>query len=193
MGESREALVLAKCQEGEQEGFSQFFEMFRGYICSLCSRMSADQEDALDLYQESCLAIFRGMRSVRQGTPLKPWVRRVTLNVCLNEHRKRSSRLSVTTVSREDVDAGTPMAGVYRSGASDPQEEAESGEIRDFISRAVRLLNPDFRAVVILFHQEGLSYREIADVTGWPVGTVKTNLFRARKALAAMMSEWKVR
>ena len=87
MADVSEALVLARCQEGEQEGFRQFFDMFRGYIYSLCYRMTGNREEVLDLCQESYLAIFRGIKTVRPGCPLKPWVRRVTLNVCLNHRR----------------------------------------------------------------------------------------------------------
>ncbi|HHX28325.1 MAG: RNA polymerase sigma factor [Bacillota bacterium] len=195
MADVSEALVLARCQEGEQEGFRQFFDMFRGYIYSLCYRMTGNREEVLDLCQESYLAIFRGIKTVRPGCPLKPWVRRVTLNVCLNHRRRWMARIQEEAVAwighlePGNVDSLSGIAGATQDG---PARQVELKETRDMLSRAMEALSPEQRMVVILFHQEGLSYREICDETGWPLGTVKTNLFRARKVLARVMGDYRL-
>jgi RNA polymerase sigma-70 factor (ECF subfamily) len=193
MADISEALLLRRCQEGEQEGFQQFFDMFRGYIYSLCYRMTGNREEVLDLCQESYLAIFRGIKTVRPGCPLKPWVRRVTLNVCLNYRRRQMARIREEAVSW----AGHPepweadsLSGVAWATQGGPASQVELRETRDMLWRAMETLSAEQRMVVILFHQEGLSYREICEETGWPVGTVKTNLFRARKALARVMGDY---
>jgi RNA polymerase sigma-70 factor (ECF subfamily) len=194
MADVSEALLLKRCQEGDQEGFRQFFDMFRGYIYSLCYRMTESREEVLDLCQESYLAIFRGIKTVRPGCPLKPWVRRVTLNVCLNHRRRQMARIQEEVVSwaghLDPAQAGS-LSGIAAASTQDaPADQVEMGETRDMLRRAMEALSAEQRMVVILFHQEGLSYREICEETGWPIGTVKTNLFRARKALARAIGDY---
>jgi RNA polymerase sigma-70 factor (ECF subfamily) len=193
MADISEALLLRKCQEGEEEGFRQFFDMFRGYIYSLCYRMAESREEVLDLCQESYLAIFRGIKTVRPGYPLKPWVRRVTLNVCLNHRRRRMARIREEVAAwaghLDPLDAGSlSAAGTSQDG---PAGQVELGEIRDMLQRAMEALSVEQRMALVLFHQEGLSYEEICEETGWPLGTVKTNLFRARKALARAIGDYR--
>ncbi len=184
---------MADISEAEQEGFQQFCDMFRGYIYSLCYRMTGNREEVLDLCQESYLAIFRGIKTVRPGCPLKPWVRRVTLNVCLNCRRRQMARIQEEAVSwsgyPEPAEADS-LGGVAAATQDGPAVQVELGETRDMLRRAMEALSVEQRMVVILFHQEGLSYREICEETGWPIGTVKTNLFRARKALARVMGDY---
>jgi RNA polymerase sigma factor (sigma-70 family) len=83
------------------------------------------------------------------------------------------------------------LSGIAAASTQDaPADQVEMGETRDMLRRAMEALSAEQRMVVILFHQEGLSYREICEETGWPIGTVKTNLFRARKALARAIGDY---
>lgn len=174
MPESPEAPEIALCKKGDEEGFRRLFEAYRGYVYSLCFSVSFDREEALDICQEVFLAVFRGMKSVRSGAPLKPWLRRVAVNVCLNYIASSRSGARNHPVDMNDLGI---LAG------DDPVGEVEGEEARWEIRRALGSLQPDQRLAVVLFHQEELSYEEIAAATGWPLGTVKTNLFRGRKEM----------
>ncbi len=175
MPTSPEASIIALCQKGDEEGFRRLFETYRGYVYSLCYRVSFDREEALDMCQEVFLAVFRGLKSVRAGAPLKPWLRRVAVNVCLNY------RDSARSGNRAEPVDGVALGSVSTDG--DPVYEMEHEEATRAIQQALGALSADQRLAVVLFHQEELSYQEISEVTGWPVGTVKTNLFRGRKQM----------
>lgn len=134
----------------------------------------------MDACQEVFLAVFRCLGRVREDAPLKPWLRRVTVNVCLNyRDSPRSGRGTVPVDGQGSAGSPSDPWGV----APDPAREAEMAETRDAVRAAIAELPPDQRLAVVLYHQEGQSYEEIASATGWPLGTVKTNLYRGRKEL----------
>lgn len=134
----------------------------------------------MDTCQEVFLAVFRGLGSVREDAPLKPWLRRVTVNVSLNYRDSPRSGRRIVPVDGNGP-AGDPSGTL--GVAPDPARVAELAETRDAVLAAIAGLPPDQRLAVVLYHQEGQSYEEIASVTGWPLGTVKTNLYRGRKEL----------
>lgn len=186
-----EGPVIARCQKGDEDGFRQFMDLYRGYVYLLCHSMSRDKEEALDLCQEVFLAAFRAVKSVRQGAPVKPWLRRVAVNTCLNYGRSPRSGLRLQLTAEGTLDAphlgGAAQAGIFRGSDGDPAEQVESMETRQAVRQAMNSLTPDQRLAVVLFHQEGLTYEEIVAETGWPLGTVKTNLYRGRKQLGRLM------
>ena len=182
-----EDLALALCQKGDEEGFRQLMSIYRGYVYSLCYSVIRDREESLDMCQEVFLAAFRGVGSVRTGVPLKPWLRRVAVNVCLNYRRSPRSgallQLTADGVIDGRGDGTREVASTAGGWDGDPAEQVESKEAGSAVRAAMKDLPPDQRLAVLLFHQEGLSYNEIAAETGWPAGTVRTNLYRGRKEL----------
>ncbi len=186
MRESQSAPEVARCKEGDEEGFRRLFEGYRGYVYSLCFSIVSDRDEALDACQEVFLAVFRGIASVRDDAPLKPWLRRVAVNVCLNYNASaRSGRRTVPVDG--DMLLDSQVCRQVGAAIADPARMAEDHETRDAIRDAIGRLHPDHRLAVVLFHQEGLTYDEIGAVTGWPLGTVKTNLYRGRKEMGRQL------
>ncbi|MGE5580534.1 MAG: RNA polymerase sigma factor [Bacillota bacterium] len=180
MSQSPDAVALSLCRRGQEEGFRRLIDTYRGYIYSLCFSIISDREEALDACQEVFLAVFRGLRNVREDAPLKPWLRRVTVNVCLNyRDSPRSGRRAVPVDGQESGGGPSHLFGTD----PDPARVAELAETRVAVRAAIAELPADQRLAVVLYHQEGQSYDEISSATGWPLGTVKTNLYRGRKEL----------
>lgn len=186
MRESPEALAIALCQKGDEEGFRCLYDTYCSYVYSLCFSIVCDRDEALDACQEVFLAVFRGVKSVRAGAPLKPWLRQVAVNVCLNYKASARSGTRSLPVNGDCLD-GDSVSRLASAGSADPVRAAEDGEARQAIRRALGSLHPDQRLAVVLFHQEGLTYEEIAAASGWPRGTVKTNLYRGRKQLGKQL------
>lgn len=185
-----ESTVIAKCQVGDEDGFRQFMDLFRGYIFTLCYSVSHDREESLDLCQEVFLNAFRAIGSLRQGAPVKPWLRRIAVNTSLNYRRSPRSGIHMQLTADGTLDGlqdRTSGAGDPGGLDGDPAEQVESLEAGEAVRRAIKSLPQDQRLAVVLFHQEGMSYDEISAETGWPLGTVKTNLFRGRKELGRLM------
>ncbi len=194
MVDTRESQAIADSKRGDEEGFRYLHDAYRGYVYSLCLSIVSDRDEALDVCQEVFLAVFKGIGSVRDGVALKPWLRRVAVNVCLNYAGSARSGFRTAPARDEALDAAATRMPAARSfagrPASDPAKEAEDSEERDAVREAMRGLPPDQRMAVALYHQESLAYEEIADLTGWPLGTVKTNLYRGRKAIGRRLRSY---
>lgn len=113
----------------------------------------------------------------RTGSPLWPWLRRITTNTCLNRLRDEAKRPE--TLAWDD--AARELES--KEGGPNPETTAALAWDRDVLDQALARLPALHRIVVVLRHEEDLTYEQIADVTNLPLGTVKTYLFRARAKL----------
>ncbi len=154
-------------------------------------RMTRSEEEAEDLVQETYIRAFRFQEQFEAGTNLKAWLFRILTNTFINEYqrRKRSRQvLDAATAEQETTD------GVLIHELSESQRSPESmlvdRSVSDDVQRALDALPDDFRVAVVLCDIEGLSYKEIAEVMGTPVGTVMSRLFRGRRLLQTSLKEF---
>ncbi|MGE5404664.1 MAG: RNA polymerase sigma factor [Candidatus Saccharibacteria bacterium] len=189
--ETDDRQLVLQCRQGREDAYRELLSRYEGYIYSLCYRLCGHREDALELAQESMLRIVTGLDSYQVNRPFKPWLRQVVVNVCLNFLRKRApDMLSLEEPFQDNLS----LADMLASG-DDPQKSVEWTETQDSLKQAMGRLPPQLRLVLTLRHQEEMSYQEIAETTGMPVGTVKTHLFRARSLLRTALSDvygWEV-
>lgn len=136
-----------------------------------------NREDALDATQDVFLRVLPAIKRFRSGSPLWPWLRRITTNNCLNRLRAAASRPEMLA-----WDEAAPELEARDDGPG-PETAAELAWDRDLVQQALAELPAIQRIVVVLRHEEDLTYEQIADVTQLPLGTVKTHLFRARRKL----------
>ncbi|MCL5058614.1 MAG: RNA polymerase sigma factor [Actinobacteria bacterium] len=177
--------LIIRCREGDEEACRLLLSRYEAYVYRLCLKISGLREDALDYTQEALVKILTGLDNFQLGRPFKPWLRQVTVNVCLNCLRRRAPQ----TVSLEQpVADGVVLGDTLEGSAEDPADVAEWQDAREVIRQAVSRLLPQQRLVLVMRHQEGLSYEEIAAATDLPLGTVKTYLFRARQQLRRQLA-----
>lgn len=185
--------LALRCRDGQDEACNLLLSRYEGYIYSLCHRLANNREDSLELAQESMLRIITGLDTYQVNRSFKPWLRRVVINVCLNFLRGRSPEtFSLDAANDDNYTLADTLAD---KDDSDPSAIVEWIEIRDALKVALQRLPPPLRLVLVLRHQEGMSYEEIASSTGMPVGTVKTRLFRGRRLLREALSKtygWEV-
>ncbi|MHB1044293.1 MAG: RNA polymerase sigma factor [Eubacteriales bacterium] len=172
--------LIIRCREGDQQAWRLLLARHEAYVYRLCFRISGSRDDALDLTQEALVKVLTGLDRFQPGRPFKPWLRQVTVNACLNHLRRRAPEtVSLEQPVAEDIVLGDTLAG----GANDPVAAVEWRDSREVIRQALSRLPSHQRLVLVMRHQEGLSYEEIAAATDLPLGTVKTHLFRARQQL----------
>lgn len=185
MDVSTEQNLIMRCRDGDEEAWRLLLARYEAYVYHLCFRISGSRDDALDLTQEALMKVLTGLNSYQTGLPFKPWLRRVTVNACLNCLRRHVPDIvSLEQPVAEDIVLGDTLAG-DREG---PESIAEWRDAREIIWREMERLPPRQRLVVALRHREGLSYEEIAAETGLPLGTVKTDLFRARQQVRRQLA-----
>lgn len=175
--------IVRLCQQGRSEGFALLLEEYQGRVYRRAYSFLRHREDALDVTQEVFLRAARAIGHFQSDRPLWPWLRQVTTRACLNYIRDH--RQGPPTVSLDDVQAQGELA----AAEGDPEQRALLAWDRAMLEQALASLPPVQRMVVVLRHQEHLSYGEIAQLLDLPLGTVKTYMFRARQALIRAMQQ----
>lgn len=165
--------IVRKCLAGDRLALNELFSRFEGRIYGLCFQMVRHREDALDLSQETFLRALRALPSFDLNRPFFPWLKRIAINTCLN-HLRRNEKFYLYP---EEVQSAREVA------ACSVEQTIEDAELRDTIQRCLNTLPPVLRVVLVLRHYENLSYKEVTEATGVPMGTVKTYLYRAREIL----------
>jgi RNA polymerase sigma-70 factor (ECF subfamily) len=150
------------------EAFEALLLAYQDKVFRLCYSMLGDRAQAEDAAQESFLRIWKSIDRYRGDAALGTWIFSITRNVCL------------TAISRRRTSAPIEEAERAKPEAPDRQRD---------IVRMVSQLPDNYRQVVMLFYMEDRSYDEVARLLDMPVGTVKTNLHRARQQLATMIKE----
>jgi RNA polymerase sigma-70 factor (ECF subfamily) len=169
---SDEDLVRRFVSDGMSDAVEVLLRRHQDRVLGLAYRILGNRADALDASQEVFVAVFRKAASFRHQSAFTTWLYRLTVNAC-NDHARRRSRLPQPA---EAVDVASPDA----IGRADD---------RIAIAGAIARLPLEQRTAVVMRDLLGLSYEEIAEVTGAAVGTVKSRISRARGALAGALGE----
>lgn len=143
-------------------------------IYNLAYHLTGDPDDAADLAQEVFVRVYRNLDRYQPGT-FDGWLYRITKNLFLDQVR-RSRRLRVEPLRPEEREQ--PVCT-----EPGPADLIERRTLEAGIMDGLRQLREDFRLAVVLCDVEGLTYEEIAAVTGWPMGTVRSRIHRGRKHL----------
>ncbi|HET9226210.1 MAG TPA: sigma-70 family RNA polymerase sigma factor [Thermoanaerobaculia bacterium] len=183
-----DAQLVASALAGSQEAFRELVVRFERPVYSLIARMVQDPATAEDLSQEAFVKAYRSLRTYDASRKLSSWLFKIAHNTAI-DHLRRHTPETVSLEAPQDEEGRGGLAAVLSDdSAEDPAAAAERRDMARSLERAISRLRPEYREAVVLFYLEGASYQEICDATGLPLGTVKTNLHRARKELAAEMS-----
>ena len=147
-------------------------------------RLSRGLAEAEDLVQETYLEGFRSYPSLREPERCRPWLFRILHNLW-SERRSREAARAAVWQSAGGADDG--VAGRGSAHGDLEQEIAEVG-YTDEVERALTTLPEDFRTAVLLVTVEEMSYAEVAEVMGCPIGTVRSRVARGRALLAAALA-----
>ena len=170
------ALVEA-LRAGDPQAPRLLIEQYQGVVFGLCYRMMNHRQDAEDIAQETFVRALGAMAGFDAARPIRPWLLEIAANRCRTALARRARRADT-----ERLPQPTEELADHRVGPADPDDLA--GELE----RALSGLRPEYRLVFVLFHEQNLSYDEIAQAVTRPVGTVKTWLHRARAELAEYLS-----
>ena len=158
-------------------------------LYSVASRMTRGSSEAEDLVQDTVVKAMRAREQFEPGTNLKAWLLRILTNTFINRYRRGGIERDLF----EGPDA-EPLSDAWISSSSmnairDPETQALRPIVEAELARALDELPPEFRLAVILSDVEELSYKEIAEVMGCPIGTVMSRLHRGRKILQGRLRD----
>ncbi|MEA2599045.1 MAG: hypothetical protein QOF89_37 [Acidobacteriota bacterium] len=181
-----DAELVASTLRGSQEAFRQLVVRFERPVYSLVQRMIQDPAAAEDLAQEVFLKAYRRLDTYDPQWKFSSWLFKIAHNTTI-DHLRRGVPDTVPLETEGD-DRGDLSAVLADSSTESPAAASERRDLGRALEQAISRLRPEYREAVVMFYAHGASYQEICEVTGLPLGTVKTNLHRARKELAGLMT-----
>lgn len=185
-----DAELVAEALRGHQEAFRELVVRFERPVYSLVVRMVQDPATAEDLAQEVFIKAFRRLDTYDPQRKLASWLFKIAHNTTIDHLRRNAPDTVPLEGDRSETEEGRGGLAAVLADESleDPSAAAERKDMARSLERAIARLRPEYREVVVLFYLEGASYQEICEAVGLPLGTVKTNLHRARKELAQEMA-----
>ena len=173
--------IVQRILAGDELLFEVLVRRYQARVLSHVARMVGNRDDALDLSQEIFVKVFQALDRYNPEYKFSTWLFRIAGNAAIDHLRKRRPRTVPLEV--RDPDGQSLSSPEYKSSDLDPYAMLRNSERGDAIARAIQGLPDEFRELIGLRHFTGLSYEEIAELKGMPLGTVKNKLFRARAVL----------
>jgi RNA polymerase sigma-70 factor (ECF subfamily) len=169
--------------------FDVLFQRYEKRIYNLIYRMVNDVEDATDLTSQTFLHALRAYHRFRGEAQAYTWLYRIAINLCKNHFRKRDreARFQMVSLDAPFQSDGEEMERDIEDRSQSPELLIEGREVQELLQAAIGDLSVDLRTVIILRDVQGLSYQEIADITGCSVEAVKSRIFRARGHLRRVL------
>ena len=170
--EQIEQKLLAGCLRNEERSYFKFYELFKAKMFGLCLRYAHSEFEAQEFLQEGFIEVFRSLKNYNNTGSLEGWVRKIVLNVALQQIRKNSRRIKVLPLKEEIYERDIE----YNMSDDDFIDKKK-------VLRCIQQLPEGYRTVLNLYAIEGWSHKEIAESLSISIGTSKSQLNRARAYL----------
>jgi RNA polymerase sigma-70 factor (ECF subfamily) len=180
-GPQDEAALVAQAIEGSELAFQTLVERYQRPVFSLVLRMVRDRGIAEDVTQEVFVKAWMALSRYDPRRRFASWLFKIASNAAIDQLRRR--KLPTTPIETSDTDQSSILDRIEDERSESPDTLVKRRELSAALEAAVAALRPEYRLVVLLRFREELPYRDIAEATGMPLGTVKTNLRRARREI----------
>jgi RNA polymerase sigma factor (sigma-70 family) len=182
--------LVARTQEGEAAAFDQLVVKYTPRLYGLVYNMTSNHEDTNDLLQDVFAKAYKAIRGFRGKSSFYTWIHSIAVNMTLNFLKKRGRRYHL---SLDDVDASIQNDKEFLelTATSSPVREADLSELQRRLNEAMMKLSDEHRAVVTMFHIQGMPHAEISKILGVSEGTVRSRLFYANRQLQNYLDEFR--
>lgn len=173
-------LLIQGCIDGDRKCQQKLYELYYGKMMVICLRYAKDHDEALDVFQEAFIKVFKNLVRYGNKGSFEGWIRRIMVNTAI-DHIRKNKKLKEMVELNEEV-----------TGSA--EEDNESEDLLDKISfqdllNCVQDLSPAYRSVFNMYVVDGFSHKEISTELGISEGTSKSNLAKAKMNLKKMMLE----
>ncbi len=173
-----DAILVTRAKDGDERALATLCERHAPRVEKLAAHLLRDQEDARDAAQEALAKLCTRIKQFRGEAQFSTWLHRLTVNACCDVANRQRARACEPLL--EDRRAATD---------ADPVREADRAQLRDELNRCLAEIAPDQARVVVLKDALGLSFEEISESEGMPVGTAKCYAHRGRNRLRDKLSD----
>jgi RNA polymerase sigma-70 factor, ECF subfamily len=182
--------LIGALKRGEPRAYRALVIHYQQKIYQICFRMLNDATEAEDMAQETFIRVFKSIDAFRGDSLLSTWLYRVAVNLCKNrilylQRRAHQRKRAISTFKgdRWQAQGIAQEVGLTSARIATPEEIIEAHQTQSLIEQALASIDEELRALLILRDIQGESYDEIAQITGVPLGTVKSRIHRARSIL----------
>ena len=177
--------LISNVINGREDGFEELVRRYQKPITGYVFRIVGDYDLSLDVTQEVFIKVYNSLHRYSSEFKFSTWLYRIAHNAAI-DHLRRNA-INPQSLETENAD-GTYQIQIESPNRS-PEQDREISEWRTEIGQVIKLLPDAYKQLILLRHASDLSYAEIAEVTGLPLGTVKNRLFRAREMMRQIMIE----
>ncbi|MCE2680979.1 MAG: RNA polymerase sigma factor RpoE [Burkholderiales bacterium] len=175
--------LVQRVQNGDMRAFEALVNKYQRKVGRLLSRMVRDPDDIEDIVQDSFIKAYKALNNFRGESAFYTWLYRIAINTAKN-FLVASNRRPIALREGNDEESETFDDSDTLSDMATPESVYSSRQIAATVNKAVEDLPEELKNAIVLREIEGLSYEEIAEVMGCPIGTVRSRIFRAREAIS---------
>jgi RNA polymerase sigma-70 factor (ECF subfamily) len=184
--QSEDSILIDRFQGGDQQAFDALVQKHQARAYQYAFRLTRNPDDAADVVADAFVRVYKALQTFKGDSAFTTWLYRIETNCFLDMRKKRSSRPSTSLDSMLNLGDGEVEFQVEDEAAS-AHDLAERSHRMTAVEEAVQRLPEYQRAMIIMYHAESMSYEEIAESLGLPIGTVKSRLNRARLSLRHLL------
>tara|TARA_R110001583_G_scaffold164447_1_gene316960 strand:+ start:41770 stop:42348 length:579 start_codon:yes stop_codon:yes gene_type:complete len=173
--------LIQRIQNGEQQAFSLLVRKYQTRVANILTRYVRSSGDIPDVSQEVFIKVYKSLPNFRGDSAFYTWLFRITVNTAKNYLTSQSRRPPASDIDAEEADS-YDGSGALKDHAN-PEAILHSQEVKRVILKVIGDLPDELKSAITLRELEGLSYDEIAQIEGCPIGTVRSRIFRAREAI----------
>jgi RNA polymerase sigma-70 factor (ECF subfamily) len=176
MDRATERELVERCRRGEEAAFQELVDQYKDLVFAVIARTVQDRARAEDLAQDVFLRVHRGLPYFRGEARLSTWVYRIVANVCTEARSRQAPQISLD--DERTSDKVRPVA---------VDRHASDLELNDRLEKAIARLPANQRLMIAAHYLKGVRYEELAEALRLPLGTVKTQLYRAKQQLRRLL------
>lgn len=188
-----DAVLVARCQQNDLTAFDEMVARYQHKIYGYVRRLVGNDTDAEDITQEVFLKALTSLHAFRAESSLQTWLFRIATNLCRDLLRRRQRErgwFSLWRRAEDEAEGGADSLLEIPDHEGNPERQLLREELNYLLQCAIERLPTAMREVLILHDLEALSYEEIAQALGIPLGTVKSRLFHARARLREALASY---
>jgi RNA polymerase sigma factor (sigma-70 family) len=185
--------LIVRCQQGSQPDRVAFAELLRRYeshVNRLLYHLAPDWQERADLAQEVWIRVYRHIQRLQEPAKFRGWLSRIATNLFYDELRKRKRTTQPISLDAPVRMSDGELSWELASDLPSPTDDLATKEFYDQLQQAIADLPESFRTTIVLREIQGLSYEEIAEMTGVSLGTVKSRIARARLKLQSTLQNY---
>ena len=177
---AEEADLVERLKKGQKWAFDRLVSQYQDRLLKIAYGITLDHEDSLEVVQDVFVSVYKNIHTFRQDSSLYTWLRKITVNHCLNWKRKWKRRFKW---QHQSLDQEDDRSLDLESDEAGPESLMSNKQVAGVLKQGLDKLPEKARAVLVLKEVEGLSYEEIGDALGINKGTVSSRIFYAREKL----------